>query len=321
VQHKECYVPEVHSPPKKDDMSWDGTFARILFKYFKEDIYKGNPDETRFKDFGFVPQSAKKPFNKLKAEKKKEQAKEWCIFWIPCFCNYFGKDFREILKCFLMDTILGQDFFAECYNVLEKETGRSKETMGQKKKIVRVASLNKILKKSPALTPYHKVLHNKDFARVSMRQTLKMCIGGLTLGGLTGDQIARLTGRWPEFLRLKGFDWKITKETGYVEMVKIFENWISQILQSSVSDELERTRTLYLRAVWDSRQIKECPLGCFLIPVHEYFASQNWVNAFLVEAATFGETKDDLTKLLYYPSLLRQINNEEKPFTVLVSIQ
>jgi len=147
-----------------------------------------------------------------------------------------------------------------------------------------------------------------------------MCLGGLTLGGPTGDQIVRLTGRWPEFLRSKGFVWKITNETGYVEMTKIFENWISQILDSKMSDDIQQTRTLYLRAVWDSRQIKECPLGCFLIPVHEFFASQNWINAFLVEAATFGEKKDDLKKLLYYPELLRKINDKANPFTVVVSI-
>src|SRR5690242_6626092 len=98
---------------------------------------------------------------------------------------------------------------------------------------IKVADLNVILKSSATQVPISQVLRNRDMARISVRQMLKMGSHGVKLGGYSGDTLVRLTARWPEFLKnTLGVKWKAQHQAGYIEMDKIFENWIEQILDS-----------------------------------------------------------------------------------------
>lgn len=218
-------------------------FSIIHNRLLKQREGKFEPSPHQFNNFNYVPPTPDKPFAGL----------------VPQYLAHFGYDFQQVMQYYFVNTLSGQKVAAKHWQDINNIAPEDPEEQAE----------------------WHQVLYNKDLARISMRQIIKLTRGKIKINGMSGDTISRLTNLWPPFMEKHG-----------LEDVYKLEN-----------------DTLICRGVWDTRNLRACPLGAFLVPIHKLFKEQLWSTAFLVEARKCGESLEELQTLEYYKSLLLQINN------------
>lgn len=74
---------------------------------------KGEPDMEMFEKFGFVPPVGTKPFDKSKPETQSEIALTWFCFWLPMYCDHFGRDFGDMMEYFFKNTNVGNKLLSD----------------------------------------------------------------------------------------------------------------------------------------------------------------------------------------------------------------
>lgn len=283
-------------------------FSIIHNRLLKQREGKFEPSPHQFNNFNYVPPTPDKPFAGLVPDTKSKNAKEWMEFWIPQYLAHFGYDFQQVMQYYFVNTLSGQKVAAKHWqdiNNIAPEDPSQMSTVSEVKKMF----------KPEEQAEWHQVLYNKDLARISMRQIIKLTRGKIKINGMSGDTISRLTNLWPPFMEKHGLQWSVGEDNGHVVMDRIFDSWITQILDEiKEKPHLEdvyklENDTLICRGVWDTRNLRACPLGAFLVPIHKLFKEQLWSTAFLVEARKCGESLEELQTLEYYKSLLLQINN------------
>lgn len=324
----ETSLPSCRKPREPNVVEVQTAFEQEFHKFHDKFQKKFKVNKELFKEFQYVPQLGDKLFHELGVPQQRERAREWMHFWIPAYTALFGASFEEMLKTWLVDTTSGQQEFLEVYRTFVKRRTDVEEGKNKPRLLDELKPIIDNPTPEENMNLWAKILKNKDEARISNRQLVKLASGGVTIGGLTGDRLARLAGMWSQFSESEGIEVALSDDglSGYVKVDRLIQGWIEQVLDHIEKNPKDKNlfkfedNTFWLRSVWDKRNISQCPLGAFLIPAHLFFQSQLWSNAFLVEARKSGEALADLQDLVYYLKLVQKMNDKENPYKITVCI-